>query len=181
MFMIEANGSNQVNEVFFQEYFVYITSPVSTKKNDEEQLQRMAEFVCRANEGLKNGNFEWSYKYKILRYKCYMNCNGAIPSMGMVKDSIYYPASAFNAYKEGLLQILTTDVPVVDVIEQCERVWMPPEGSVDEEKESNERIMGILREFQDTGDKEESAERLLEMLQDGKTSSEEETSTDFDD
>ena len=46
--------------------------PVRPDTSDAELMARMAEFVCRANFGLKNGNFEFDFTDGELRYKCYI-------------------------------------------------------------------------------------------------------------
>jgi len=50
------------------DYSVFAISPVSANQNDPEQMRKMAEFTCRANYGLKDGDFEMDFNYGELRY-----------------------------------------------------------------------------------------------------------------
>lgn len=106
-----------VNE---NDYNVYATSPLSADQDDGEQMKEMAEFVCRANYGLRNGNFELDFRDGELRYKCYVNCDGVLPSMEMVRSSIHCPAAMFTRYGEGIVQILFGGVNAVEAVNLCE-------------------------------------------------------------
>lgn len=51
------------------EYLVYAISPLGADDDDETMMASMAEFVCRANYGLKNGNFELDMRDGEIRFK----------------------------------------------------------------------------------------------------------------
>lgn len=40
------------------EYIVYALSPLDADGDDEKMMAAMVDFLCRANYGIKNGNFE---------------------------------------------------------------------------------------------------------------------------
>lgn len=111
---------NYVIKINKSDYTVYAISPVSPRVDRPEQLQHMAEFICRANYGLKNGNFEMDFTDGELRYKCYMNCDGALPTKDMVNSSIHTPAAMFSHYSEGILQVLFAGMSAIDAIKLCE-------------------------------------------------------------
>ena len=77
------------------DYNAYAVSPISADQDDPEQMAKLAEFVCRANYGLKDGNFELDCDDGELRYKCYVNCSGMIPTKEMIGASIRCPAAMF--------------------------------------------------------------------------------------
>lgn len=83
-----------------------------------------------------------------LRYKCYMNCNGAIPTKNMVGGSIHCPAAMFKRYSKGILQILFAGMSAVDAIELCEGTLAAPASDSRDEEETSSRLMDILRRLQ---------------------------------
>ena len=136
------------------DYTVYAVSPVSTDKNDPEELRRMAEFVCRANYGLKDGNFELDFRDGELRFKCYMNCHGILPTVQMIGESIACPSQMFRFYGNGILQILFQGMSAEDAVELCENSISC---SADEEEEdASSRLIDMLHNLQE--DEEELPE-----------------------
>ena len=99
---------------------VYAVSPLSADQNDPEQLRQMAEFVCRANYGLKDGNFELDFRDGELRYKTYVNCDGMLPTAAIVKRSYLVPLAMFERYGQGILGILFTGMSAEDAVRLCE-------------------------------------------------------------
>ena len=49
---------NYIVDVKEDQYIVYAIAPIGADEEDKKMMATMAEFVCRANYGLKNGNFE---------------------------------------------------------------------------------------------------------------------------
>lgn len=102
-------------------YNVYAVAPVGVDKNDEKTLAEMAEFICRANYGLKNGNFELDMRDGEIRYKIYVDCSGIEPTQIMVQNSIFYPIGMFERYGEGILGIFFGGMSAKEAIEMCEK------------------------------------------------------------
>ena len=96
----------------------------------------------------RHGNFEMDFNDGELRYKCYMNCNGAIPTKNMVGGSIHCPAAMFKRYSKGILQILFAGMSAVDAIELCEGTLAAPASDSRDEEETSSRLMDILRRLQ---------------------------------
>ena len=71
------------------EYVVYAISPLGADDDDEKMMATMADFLCRANYGLKNGNFELDMRDGEIRYKCFVDCEGITPTTEMVRNSIH--------------------------------------------------------------------------------------------
>jgi hypothetical protein len=97
-------------------YSVYAASPLGA----DDCLHEMAEFICRANYGLRNGNFELDFRDGEVRYKCYVNCDGQMPSTEIVKDSIYVPYFMMKRYGDGIISVIFGNQTAEDAIRTCE-------------------------------------------------------------
>ena len=100
-------------------YTVYAVSPIGADISNPEERAAMAEFICRANYGMRYGNFEMDLRDGEIRYKCFVNCDGALPSPAIVKDSIYMPAVTFSHYTPGILAILYTGASAEEAMALC--------------------------------------------------------------
>jgi hypothetical protein len=85
----------------------------------DDCLHEMAEFVCRANYGLRNGNFELDFRDGEIRYKCYVNCDGQMPTNEIVKDSIYIPYYMMKRYGDGIVSVLFGNQTPEEAIRSC--------------------------------------------------------------
>ena len=101
-------------------FTVYAASPIGPDEKDREQMTTAMEFICRANYGLRNGNFELDLNDGEIRYKSFVDCEGAFPSREIVKNSIYVPAAMFKRYSEGITSILYKNATAKEAIEKCE-------------------------------------------------------------
>ncbi len=138
------------------DYNVYAMSPISADQEEPETMRQMAEFVCRANYGLRDGNFELDFRDGELRYKCYMNCNGSMPSREMVEATIQCPAAMFKRYSKGILQILFNDMSAEDAIELCEGKPAGPVNDDSDEEDTSSQLMELLRRLRESrGDSED--------------------------
>lgn len=98
---------NYIVDVKVDEYIVYAVVPIGVDEGDEKTMAVMAEFVCRANYGLKNGNLEFDMDDGLIRYKCYVDCENAIPSEDIVQNSIHCPLPCSTATaRESLISSL---------------------------------------------------------------------------
>lgn len=102
------------------DYTVYAYSPIGADKGDEQMMSAMADFICRANYGMKNGNFELDMMDGEIRYKCYVDCENMIPSADVIRNSIYCPASMLDRYGGGIVGIVCLDASPADAIAKCE-------------------------------------------------------------
>lgn len=128
-----------------RDYVVYAISPLSADQDDADQMRKMSEFVCRANYGLRDGNFELDFRDGELRYKCFMNCNGVIPNKNMIGSSIHCPAAMFDRYGKGIVQILFNDMSAEDAIELCERDIPAPVSLSDGSETASSHTLDVLR------------------------------------
>lgn len=103
------------------EYVVYAISPIGADEDDEKKMAIMAEFICRANYGLKNGNFELDMRDGEIRYKSFVDCEGLTPTTGMVRNSIHCPAAMFDRYGDGIVDIIFGNSTAKEAVAKCEK------------------------------------------------------------
>lgn len=108
-------------KVHEDDYTVVAICPVCPAASDSSALAAMAEFVCRANYGLKNGNFELDFRDGELRYKCFVDCDEQIPSQSVVRDSIGVPAAMMRRYAPGIINVLYKGMNAESAVEECEQ------------------------------------------------------------
>lgn len=102
-------------------FIVYAISPIGVDADDENSMTEMAEFVCRANYGLRRGNFELDMRDGEIRYKCHVDCKGIIPTNEMVANNIITPIAMFDRYGDGIVDIIFGNVPAKEAVERCEQ------------------------------------------------------------
>lgn len=112
---------NYIIDVLDDEYIVYAVSPIGADENDPQMMANMAEFICRANYGLKMGNFELDYNDGEVRFKIHVYCEDITPTVAMVKRSIYCPASMFERYGAGIVDIIFNEASGKAAVEKCEK------------------------------------------------------------
>lgn len=110
-----------VIKVFESSYIVVAICPVSPAAGNSAVLAAMAEFICRANYGLKNGNFEMDFRDGQLRYKCFVDCGEQIPSQSVVRSSIGVPAAMMERYAAGIIGILYKGMDAESAVKECEQ------------------------------------------------------------
>ena len=103
------------------EYVVYAISPIGAGEDDEKMMVIMAEFICRANYGLKNGNFELDMRDGEIRYKSFVDCEGLTPTTEMVRNSIHCPAAMFDRYGDGIVDIIFGNSTAKEAVAKCEK------------------------------------------------------------
>ena len=111
---------NYLIDVKKDEYIVYAVSPLGADEEDEKIMVTMAEFVCRANYGLKNGNFEFDMRDGEIRFKCFVDCEGIAPTVEIIRNSIHCPAAMFEQYGDGIVGILFGNMSAKDAVSKCE-------------------------------------------------------------
>ncbi|MDE6934013.1 MAG: YbjN domain-containing protein [Oscillospiraceae bacterium] len=81
---------------------------------------RVAEYLHRANYGMRNGNFEFDYRDGEIRYKTYVNFEGIQLSLPVVAESILIPILMFDQYGENLMRIMLGDGDPAELVKQAE-------------------------------------------------------------
>ena len=110
-----------VIDVHNQEFIVYGICPICVDWMDAEMMVQMAEFICRANYGLKNGCFELDFRDGEIRFRSYVDCENHLPSDAVVKNSIYSTAATIKRYAPGIVDIIFGGSLAKDAIAKCEK------------------------------------------------------------
>ena len=101
-------------------YTVYAISPISADDDDPLSMAEVAKFMCRANYGLRNGNFELDMEDGEIRYKVFVDCEGILPSRDVVRNSIIVPAMMFERYSPGILDVIFKGTGAEEAVNKCE-------------------------------------------------------------
>ena len=161
---------NYIIDVKEDEYIVYAISPIGADDEDKEMMARMAEFVCRANYGLKNGNFELDMRDGEVRFKCFVDCEGALPSKDIIHNSIYCPAAMFRRYGDGIVNIIFSNTTAKEAVDQCEG------------KTASDAVRSLLHEIaDDAGEESSEISELLARLTKRLGADDEDASSESDD
>lgn len=126
VFRLSLNLKGKINRVNYtidvneNGYMVYAVLPVNATKDDKGMMAKMAEFLHRANYGLRVGNFEMDHADGEIRYKVYTICDGIVPTREMVRRSILVPVNMFERYGDGILSIIFVDGDPEALIRKCE-------------------------------------------------------------
>ncbi|MCB6301698.1 YbjN domain-containing protein [Lachnospiraceae bacterium 210521-DFI.5.20] len=110
-----------VLNVHNDEIVVYGMCTFDAESSDENMMAQMAEFICRANYGLKNGCFEFDFRDGEIRYKSFIDCENLIPSAEVIKNSIYCIASMYQRYTPGIFDICFLGGTAKEAIAKCEK------------------------------------------------------------
>lgn len=100
---------------------VYGICPIGADRDDEKMMAQMAEFICRANFGLKNGCFEFDFRDGEIRYKSFIDCDDVLPSTEVVKNSIHCTAAMYKRYAAGITSIIFAGSSAKEAIAMCEK------------------------------------------------------------
>lgn len=88
------------------DYSVYGLSVINADEDDEDCMQRMCEYLCRVNYGLKDGYFEMDMEDGEIRYHVYVYCKDTMPTMETIRHSIYTVAVMYEHYGQGIVDII---------------------------------------------------------------------------
>ena len=165
---IRGNLRNVRHLIFIREddYSVYAISPVSADSDNPVQMEQVMEFICRANYGLRDGNFEFDVDDGEIRFKTFVNCDGADASEEIVERSIQIPSAMFTRYGKGLLPIIFCDMSAREAIMLAEGdLFSGPSSDERQEDETSsaDRLLGMLHRLQDD-DKNRDEDAVTEDL-----------------
>ena len=86
-----------------------------------KKLSAMAEFLCRANYGMRNGNFELGCDDGQIRYKSFVDCSGGVPSEQVIENTIIAGIEMMKRYSPGIQDVLFREVSPKKAVEKCEK------------------------------------------------------------
>ncbi len=101
-------------------YLVDAACPLRAEVSDEKMMAALAEYVCRVNYGLPNGDFELGMDNGEIRYKIHIDCRSGMPNAETVKHSIIWPAIMFERYGTGFTELIFSSAKPKDIIKRIE-------------------------------------------------------------
>ncbi|MFP4345432.1 MAG: YbjN domain-containing protein [Anaerolineales bacterium] len=100
-----------------EQLLFYVLAPV---KAPEDRLAEVAEFITRANYGLRIGNFEMDYGDGEVRYKSSLDFEGELLSPRLIRNAIYPAVQTMDRYLPGLMQVIYGNRSAQEAIEEVE-------------------------------------------------------------
>ncbi len=98
----------------------FIFYAIATFRVSEEARPSVAEYITRANYGLRIGNFEMDYNDGEVRYKSAIDFEGETLTPNMIKYTIYPAVQTMDHYMPGLLKVVYGGVAPVEAITDIE-------------------------------------------------------------
>lgn len=89
--------------VDLEQVLFYALTPVHVP---EEVRPAVAEFITRANYGLRIGNFELDYSDGEVRYKSSLDFEGETLTPNLIRNAIYPAVMTFDRYLPGLMSVI---------------------------------------------------------------------------
>lgn len=103
--------------VELEQFLFYVLAPI---KAPEEKLHAVAEYITRANYGLRIGNLEMDFNDGEVRYKSSLDFEGVALTDDLIKHAIYPAVQTMDRYLPGLLKVVYGDEPPAEVIAAIE-------------------------------------------------------------
>lgn len=85
-----------------------------------EKMQAMAEFVTRANRGMRIGNFELDFEDGEIRYKTSLDIEGGELTNKMIDNLLRANLSTMNRYFPGMMELIYSDKSPKDLVQKIE-------------------------------------------------------------
>lgn len=95
----------------------YSVCPVNVP---ETHLATAAEYLMRANFGLKTGNFEMDYTDGDVRYKTSLDVENAVISHELISNIVNANLATMDRYLAGLLEVLYGNISPSEAIQKVE-------------------------------------------------------------
>lgn len=103
--------------VDLEEFLFYAVAPI---KVPEEDRIAVAEYLTRANYGLRIGNFEMDYSDGEVRYKSSLDFEGQTLTSDLIRNAIYPAVHTMDRYLTGLLRVSFGGATPHEAIEEVE-------------------------------------------------------------
>lgn len=104
--------------VNYSDFIVYACSPLGVDIEEKETVKRMAEFICRINQGSRKGYFEFNMDNGEIKYKIYNECNdGIIPTEATIRSSIDTGIAKFERYGNAITEVIFGNKQIKDIVE----------------------------------------------------------------
>ncbi len=105
--------------VDLEQFLFYVVAPV---KAPEKVRQAVADFITRANYGLRIGNFEMDFDDGEVRYKSSLDFENAALTAVLIKNAIYPAVQTMDRYLPGLMGVIYGNKLPSDAIVEIENV-----------------------------------------------------------
>ena len=100
-----------------QQFIFYSIAPINVP---EEKRVEMAEFITRANYGMRIGNFEMDFSDGELRYKSSIDVEDDCLSAPLIKHMVYPNVMMMDKYLPGIMGILYAGKSPQQAVEEIE-------------------------------------------------------------
>lgn len=95
----------------------YVLAPI---KAPEAARPAVAEYITRANYGMRIGNFEMDYRDGEVRYKSSLDFEEATLSAPLIEHAIYPAVHTMDRYLPGLMAVIYGNKPPAEAIAEIE-------------------------------------------------------------
>jgi hypothetical protein len=93
---------------------------VATVRAPEEVRPAVAEFITRANYGMRIGNFELDYSDGEVRYKSSLDFEGELLTPTLIRNAIYPAVMTMDRYLPGLMSVMFGGRTPYEAIQEIE-------------------------------------------------------------
>jgi hypothetical protein len=100
-----------------EQFLFYVMAPI---KAPEDTLHAVAEYIARANYGMRIGNFEMDFSDGEMRYKSSLDFEASALTPGLIRNAIYPAVETMDRYLPGLLAVIYGGLPPADAIAEIE-------------------------------------------------------------
>ena len=100
-----------------EQLIFYIVAPVNAT---DERREAVAEFVTRANYGMRIGNFEMDFADGEIRSRSSLDFEGISLSAQLIKNALYPAVQTTDQYLPGLMKVIYGDGKPEDIIGEIE-------------------------------------------------------------
>jgi hypothetical protein len=103
--------------VDLEQFLFYVMCPV---KAPEEKRLAMAEFIARANYGLRIGNFELDFSDGEVRYKSSLDFENVTLEPQLIRNAIYPAVQTMDRYLPGLMGVIYGNKTPAEAVAEIE-------------------------------------------------------------
>jgi len=103
--------------VDLEQFIFYVVAPVKAPAPVRSQV---AEYLTRANYGLRIGNFELDYSDGEVRYKSSLDFEQATLTAQLIRNAMYPAVHTADMYLQGLLSVMYGNKTPAEAIEEAE-------------------------------------------------------------
>lgn len=103
--------------VEYEQFVFYAIAPINVPENVRPAV---AEFITRANYGMRIGNFELDYSDGEVRYKASLDFEGEVLTNNLIRRVIYPAVQTMDRYLPGLMKVAFGAMTPVEAIQEIE-------------------------------------------------------------